>query len=722
MTLPAKLTKIINSKSGNSNYLAYNSYLFRDCTSLKYVDMSACTELTELPSAVFYGCTAIETLLLPPNLQTIHNGAFGSNDADGALKSLKEITIPASVTAIGGYAFANCTAMESVTFDAGSLITELGVLEKRSDYGGWGLCIFANTPALKKVTLPRNLTVIGNNCFENSGVAEIDLPATVTTIGDCAFRNCDNLKDAGLTASLVHLGDEAYYDCNSLEVADLAFGLEYLGSKAFALCNMLKKAYIPATVTSIAGNPFAGCSGVESFELDPDNAAFTIVDGVLYDKTMYTILYYPASLTAETFQFPETVHEIAEGAFAGSKLKVMVIPNQITAIPASAFQRSVLESITFHKGMTKIGDYAFEGCPNLNHVNVLNSITYLGNYAFANCTALSEFTFEDISKDGTPYTIGQHFFDGCTAITELILPNQLRLTDEEVDAIGDIYNASACIPSYMFANTNISRAIIPAFITDIFTSGVFYNCKQLEVAVFEAKKLDSYAPGEKYFYGCSKLKELTIPSGTDWPLGGHDSFAYCTSLEKLTIYCEYEIDAYSDLEGCTSLKELTFWRVEEYEEDDDGNVIGYADVWQDYIYYMNRYALKGTKLTYLYMGNEDYSYIGGLSFAGSAIETVVVTQAEGIYSGSYGGPFSGTTNLKNVWISSNGCLYIDEDAFVDLDTDINFYFYDMTYEELVEEIGDDAWFTNASSKAHFYFKDTMPTDVEIPEDVKNDMA
>ena len=129
---------------------------------------------------------------------------------------------------------------------------------------------------------------------------------------------------------MVYIGDEAFYDCDKLTKADLSFGLEYLGSLAFAFCEQLKTAYIPATVTNIPGNPFTGCAGVTSFQLDVDNSEYVMENGVLYDKTMYTVLYYPASLTAETFLFPDTVHEIAEGAFGGANLKYMEIPNRIT--------------------------------------------------------------------------------------------------------------------------------------------------------------------------------------------------------------------------------------------------------------------------------------------------------------------------------------------------------------------------------------------------------
>ena len=90
---------------------------------------------------------------------------------------------------------------------------------------------------------------------------------------------------------------------------------------------------------------------------------------------------------------------------------------------------------------------------------------------------------------------------------------------------------------------------------------------------------------------------------------------------------------------------------------------------------------------------------------------------------TYAGAFGGTGNLKNVWIGASwasSLLYFDKDTFANLETDMNFYFYDKTYDEVVAMAGD-ACFKNASEKAHFYFKDNIPADAEIPEDVKNNM-
>ena len=289
------------------------------------------------------------------------------------------------------------------------------------------------------------------------------------------------------------------------------------------------------------------CTGVESFELYPDSVDFVVVDGVMYDKTMYSLLYYPASLTAETFVIPSEVHEIGVGAFAGAQMKHITIPDHIYEIPAYAFQDSALESITFHKALRSIGDYAFENCVKLNNVYLFNSVQYAGNYAFANCTSLSAFTFEDVAENGTPYTIGQHFFDGCTAMTSVVLPNYMKITDEEYSNYPWIYYQDRTIPSYMFANSGIVHAVIPARYIDLGTRCVFYGCANMESVTFEAKQLECEYIGAGFFFGCSKLKEVTIPSGCYFPLydstmvvepgkvGGY-VFGNCTSLEKVTIY------------------------------------------------------------------------------------------------------------------------------------------------------------------------------------------
>ena len=676
---------------------------------MKYVDMSACKEMTILPTKMFIDCGAVETLLLPPNVETIKDYAFYG------LTGLKGITVPATVTSIGGYAFDGCKQLETVTFAEGSQLTQLGTDAVKPEAPNWGINIFSNTPDLKTVVLPENLTLIGISCFENSGVENISIPATVRRISEKAFKNCDNIKEADLSPELLYLGDEAYFDCDQLEKADITFGLEYLGAYAFANCEKLKSAYIPASVTNINGNPFMGCSGVDSFKLDEDSTDFVVQDGVLYNKDMTILLYYPASLTAETFVFPETVNQIGPGAFADAQLKHFVVPQQILEIPDYAFQGSALETVTFHAGLQTIGDYAFASCKNLNNVTLLYTVKSAGDYAFANCTGLTSFTFEEAPSTVTPIAIGDHFFEGCTGITQLILHSRIKK-----------------FAPYMFANTGIVNLVIPAQITSLYTEGVFANCKQLETVTFENLKYSANKLGAKFFYSCSKLKEIELPYGisnvfdvtsnTDSDLDpqGNYIFANCTALEKVTVYSNTKSVSFMGYTfyNCTNLKEVNLLYVTKFITDENGKVTGYEDPTPfQSTGSFGPYAFSGCyklDVMELFTEKESWFFMENI-FAGFPNKTLILKG--GVTSFASSGPFANAPALKEIWINPNS-LWIIGALFENMAGEVNVYFYNHTREEIVAMAGGDSLLTNAGENVHFYFKDTMPADAEWPEELK----
>ena len=142
---------------------------FSGCTSLSAIRLPE--GLESLGESAFYNCTALEKIALPKSLKSVGSGAFSrcsrlesfesdkvSADGrclilDGILSAfapaglatysipsgikqiapsvlkyctkITEFTVPASVTSVGGYAFYNCTSLQSVTF-AGTTPPELG--------------------------------------------------------------------------------------------------------------------------------------------------------------------------------------------------------------------------------------------------------------------------------------------------------------------------------------------------------------------------------------------------------------------------------------------------------------------------------------------------------------------------------------------------------------------------------------------------------------------
>jgi hypothetical protein len=108
----------------------------------------------------------------------------------------------------------------------------------------------------------------------------------------------------------------------------------------------------------------------------------------------------------------------------------------------------------------------------------------------------------------------------------------------------------------------------------------------------------------------------------------------------------------------------------------------------------------------------------GKAFANTGFETLVLTTECLMDELDCGEVFADAPNLKEVWITGvSWGISIHEDAFTNLAGELDVYFYNYTYEELVELVGDDAWFKNADKKASFYFKNTIPEETVIPEGV-----
>lgn len=451
--------------------------VFEGCTAL--ADVTLPNSVTTLGTKVFYNCSALTNLTLSASLTAIPANTFEN------CGKIESVTIGAAVTEIGEAAFKNCASLATVTFDPTCAITAIGTE------------VFYGTTALSAIALPTTVISIGESAFRNSGIATLSLPTGLTSLAANAFRGCVNLAEVSIPNGLAEIGAYAFAECTGMTTLNLYGGLEQIGDFAFSGCTALQSVVIPSTVERFGANPFMNCMALTGFTMD-ENPNFTMHEGVLYNKTMYTLLFYPAGLTAETFEFPEDTHEIAGGAFAASKLQSIVIPERITVIPDSAFENSaLLQSVTMSNAVTSIGSSAFKGCASLNNVEIPTSVRKIGDYAFAGCAAL---TNDGFVMKNTGAELGSHLFEGCASLTD-ILPLGV-FTD------------------YMYAGTGIVNLTIPegySFIKDEKTlasfEGVFANCTKLQSVTFPEKVADRSGLGNAFFANCTALTEITLPAG-----------------------------------------------------------------------------------------------------------------------------------------------------------------------------------------------------------------
>lgn len=121
--------------------------------------------------------------------------------------------------------------------------------------------------SIKAISLPSGLTRIGAFAFQSSGIDSIVIPASVTSIGNCAFRNCTSLKSAVLPSGITQIGSSAFGGCVSLSSITLPKALRTLGVCAFEYCSSLPSIAIPEGIDTIANGVFGGCTSMESIRV-----------------------------------------------------------------------------------------------------------------------------------------------------------------------------------------------------------------------------------------------------------------------------------------------------------------------------------------------------------------------------------------------------------------------------------------------------------------------
>ncbi|MDE6568686.1 MAG: leucine-rich repeat protein [Lachnospiraceae bacterium] len=114
-----------------------------------------------------------------------------------------------------------------------------------------------------------------------------------------------------------------------------------------------------------------------------DKADFSKVtnsDYMFYNQSSLNNLTYPKGMTV-----------IGEYAFAYcGKLKDITIPSTVTSIGSNAFRScDWLTDITIPNGITSINSQAFRDCVNLANVVIPDTVTSIGAGAFSNCTKLT---------------------------------------------------------------------------------------------------------------------------------------------------------------------------------------------------------------------------------------------------------------------------------------------------------------------------------------------
>ncbi len=183
--------------------------------------------------------------------------------------NLEEVaTIPDCVESIEFRAFFNCTSLTKVTLPQGKKLTTL------KDEAFFG-CDFTS------IELPATLTTIGQSVFKMcNSLEEIVIPEGVTTIKNETFWRCSKLKKVTLPASLTQICDAAFWDCSSLEEVVISKGTQgkqsciVLGSSSPTEASIGKSMYYYVFPTNITAKLTYYSETLRIGETDEENLRY----------------------------------------------------------------------------------------------------------------------------------------------------------------------------------------------------------------------------------------------------------------------------------------------------------------------------------------------------------------------------------------------------------------------------------------------------------------
>ena len=381
----------------------------------------------------------ITSVIIQEGVTSIGNGAFNG------CSSLVDISIPNSVTKIGKNAFNQCDNLSGIVIP--NSVTEIGN------------SAFEYCSSLTSIMLPDGLTRIGAYTFVYcSSLDSITIPKTVTSIGNVAFNGCSSLSSITIPESVINIGDFAFFNCSSLTSVMIPDSVTSIGRSAFAGCSGLTSVTIGTGVTNIGEEAFCDNGSLVRIDVEESNRKYSSVNGVLFDKNKTELVRYPEGKQESTYNVPDSVKNIGNGAFSccGSLISVM-IADSVVNIGKGAFSCCTnlmkidvaennanycsVNGILFDKNKTKlicypegkqesaytvpnsvvsIGDGAFQNCSSLKDITIPNSVTHIGDDVFMGCSSLASIKLLDGVR-----SISAGAFFGCSGLTSVTIPSSV---------------------------------------------------------------------------------------------------------------------------------------------------------------------------------------------------------------------------------------------------------------------------------------------------------
>ena len=437
----------------NGSFLSYAAGLYLNGELI--TDLVVPDGVDKIGNCAFMNCPKLNSVTLPNSLTQIGGSAF-------AYTGIKSINIPENVTEIGSAAFIHCTVLTELNYNAKALtdFTYDNYVFKETGKNGSGITVnvgknvtkipkylfypdstYSSTtnygPYITRVVFADNsqCTSIGICAFNNcTSLSSINIPNSVTTIEQSAFNSC-NLNAIVLPESVISIDKYAFAKNRNLESISVATGNQVYHSDNNCLIKTAtnelvlgcKNSIIPEYITSIGTYAFAGSKDLMSITI-PENIT-QINDSAFAECFNVTEINYNAravaDLAASNYAFL-SVGRDGSGTVVNIGQNVTRMPARLFC-PGSSNSGPKITKVVFHDNCkcSSTGEATFSSCAALKTVQLSKSITNIGKSSFSGCSSLTSFTLPE-----TITSLDYGAFGSCSGLKQIIF-------SENITSIGE---------------------------------------------------------------------------------------------------------------------------------------------------------------------------------------------------------------------------------------------------------------------------------------------
>ncbi|MBR2444255.1 MAG: leucine-rich repeat domain-containing protein [Clostridia bacterium] len=339
-----------------TTYPAY--YVVKNSTAVGF----SFTEINKYTDGITYAAKNVVRIEFP-------NGTLSTPDTvmkpASGFTALQTVVFPQGFTTIGAYTFKNNDNEDKSVLEYVEIPSTVTTIGEQAFYR----CL-----KLKSLIIPEGVTEIPSKmAFYAGSISELYIPSTVTSIGTQAFYYALDGVKVTLPEKLVSIGEHAFKGSGVTEVCILS-DLQTLGTNIFDSSSLLTSVYCKSK--TIGPYMFANCSSLTTVRLEN-----TVTIGL---HAFYASSTANGSIT--TLNIPDTVTSIGNYAFARAKITSVVIPESVTTIGLGIFKQctelesavilcstssgemfqnsSKLSKLVFTEKFDTLGSGAFSGLPS----------------------------------------------------------------------------------------------------------------------------------------------------------------------------------------------------------------------------------------------------------------------------------------------------------------------------------------------------------------------